>query len=52
MSIPASCTIHPSAVIDPGAVLGENVRVGAFTLIGARMGTIAASEPVERRASA
>ena len=35
MSIPASCTIHPSAVIDPGAVLGENVRVGAFTLIGA-----------------
>ena len=35
MSIPASCTIHPSAVVDPGAVLGENVRVGAFTLIGA-----------------
>jgi UDP-N-acetylglucosamine acyltransferase len=35
MSIPASCTIHPSAVVDPGAVLGENVRVGAFALIGA-----------------
>ncbi len=26
--------IHPTAVIDPGAKLGANVRVGAFTLIG------------------
>ena len=25
--------IHPTAVIDPGAKLGANVRVGAFTLI-------------------
>ena len=26
--------IHPTAVIDPSAQLGHNVRVGAFTLIG------------------
>jgi len=26
--------IHPSAVVDPGATLGEDVRIGAFTLIG------------------
>lgn len=28
-------TIHPSAQIDPGARLGENVRIGAFTVIDA-----------------
>ena len=27
--------IHPSAQIDPGAKLGENVRIGAFTVIDA-----------------
>ena len=27
--------IHPSAQIDPGAVLGANVQVGAFAVIGA-----------------
>src|SRR5690606_41679420 len=27
--------IHPSAVVDPAARLGEGVRVGAFSLIGA-----------------
>src|SRR5690606_8972786 len=26
--------IHPTAVVDPGARLGEGVRVGAFTWIG------------------
>ncbi|NYZ62611.1 acyl-ACP--UDP-N-acetylglucosamine O-acyltransferase [Luteimonas deserti] len=28
-------SIHPSAVVDPGASLGEDVRIGAFTLVGA-----------------
>ena len=32
-----STHIHPSAVVDPGAVLGDNVRIGAFTLIGANV---------------
>ena len=26
--------IHPSAVIDDGAILGENVSVGPFAYIG------------------
>jgi len=25
--------IHPTAIIEPGAVLGENVKVGAYTII-------------------
>jgi UDP-N-acetylglucosamine acyltransferase len=29
--------IHPSAVIDPAARLGENVRVGPFSVIGAEV---------------
>jgi UDP-N-acetylglucosamine acyltransferase len=29
--------VHPSAVIDPGARLGEGVRVGAFSYIGAEV---------------
>lgn len=29
--------IHPSAVIDPAARLGDNVQVGAFSLIGAEV---------------
>ncbi|WP_101925783.1 MULTISPECIES: acyl-ACP--UDP-N-acetylglucosamine O-acyltransferase [Luteimonas] len=27
--------IHATAVVDPGAVLGDGVRIGAFTIIGA-----------------
>ena len=30
----ANALIHPTAVIDPGARLGEGVSVGAFTLVG------------------
>lgn len=26
--------VHPTAVVEPGATLGENVRVGAFSLVG------------------
>jgi UDP-N-acetylglucosamine acyltransferase len=29
--------IHPTAVIDPGASLGENVKVGAYAMIGPRV---------------
>lgn len=29
--------IHPSAIIDPGAKLGERVKVGAFSIIGANV---------------
>ena len=29
--------IHPSALIDPGAQIGENVKVGPFTTIGPRV---------------
>ena len=32
MSAPTA--IHPSAVVDPGAVLGEGVRVGPFAYVG------------------
>ncbi len=31
-----STTIHPSAVIDPSAELGENITVGPFSIIGPR----------------
>jgi len=31
----AAAQVHPSAVVDPGATLGEDVQIGAFTLIGA-----------------
>lgn len=30
-----STLIHPSAVVDPAARLGENVRIGPFSMIGA-----------------
>ena len=30
----AGATIHPSAVVDPGARLGDGVEIGAFTLVG------------------
>lgn len=32
--IVAGVDIHPAAVVDPGAVLGENVRIGPFCVIG------------------
>ena len=35
MSATTSGLIHPSAVVDPGACLGEGVRVGPFAVIGA-----------------
>ena len=30
----AAADVHPTAVVDPGARLGNGVRVGAFTLVG------------------
>lgn len=30
----AGVRIHPTAFVDPGATLGENVEIGAFTLVG------------------
>src|SRR5262245_20392518 len=36
--IPSSgSSIHPSAIIEPGAVLGEDVHVGPFSVIGPRV---------------
>lgn len=35
MSISPTADIHPSAVIESGAVIGDRVRVGPFNLIGA-----------------
>lgn len=32
-----SATIHPSAVIEEGAVLGHNVRIGPFCVVGANV---------------
>jgi UDP-N-acetylglucosamine acyltransferase len=29
--------IHPTALVDPGAVLGEDVEIAAFTLVGAQV---------------
>lgn len=29
-----AASVHPSAVVDPGATLGDGVRIGAFTWIG------------------
>jgi UDP-N-acetylglucosamine acyltransferase len=34
MSAMASTRIHPSAVVDPAARIGESVTIGAFSLIG------------------
>lgn len=34
MAIDPTAKIHPSAVVEDGAVIGANVEVGAFTLIG------------------
>lgn len=33
MPIPTSCRIHPTAVIAPEAILGDNVEIGAFSVI-------------------
>lgn len=35
--IAASASIHPLAVIDDGAVIGENVRIGPFCHVGSRV---------------
>lgn len=34
MTIDATATIHPSAVIDEGARIGANVKIGPFSIIG------------------
>jgi acyl-[acyl carrier protein]--UDP-N-acetylglucosamine O-acyltransferase len=31
------CVIHPSAYVDPAALLGEGVEVGAFSVVGANV---------------
>jgi acyl-[acyl-carrier-protein]--UDP-N-acetylglucosamine O-acyltransferase len=36
MTFPASADIHKTAVVEPGAKLGENVRIGPFCLVGPR----------------
>ncbi|MBB4005897.1 acyl-ACP--UDP-N-acetylglucosamine O-acyltransferase [Allorhizobium taibaishanense] len=36
-AIPASARIHPSAVIEDGAVIGENVSIGPFCHIGPKV---------------
>ena len=33
----AAALIHPTAAIDPGAALGEGVRIGAYAVIGAEV---------------
>lgn len=35
MSIPASASVDPRAVVDPAARIGERVQVGPYTIIGA-----------------
>jgi UDP-N-acetylglucosamine acyltransferase len=35
--IAASATIHPSAVIEEGAQIGENVSIGPFCLVGSKV---------------
>jgi UDP-N-acetylglucosamine acyltransferase len=37
MSYPASCRIHPTAVISPGVELGEDVEVGALAVIDGKI---------------
>ena len=34
MSAPVLPAVHPTAVVDPGARMGTNVRIGAFCVIG------------------
>src|ERR1019366_5703386 len=31
---PVGMTIHPSALVDPAAVLGRDVRIGPFCIVG------------------
>ena len=33
----AGADVHPSAVVDPGATLGEGVRIGPFCVVGAEV---------------
>ena len=49
MTISATAVIHPSAHIEPGAVIGDDARVGAFSLIGAEV-TLAAGAEVKSHA--
>ncbi|THV25276.1 acyl-ACP--UDP-N-acetylglucosamine O-acyltransferase [Peteryoungia ipomoeae] len=35
--IAASAVIHPMAVVEDGAIIGENVRIGAFCRVGPRV---------------
>ncbi len=36
-SMSTSTCIHPTAVVDPGAEIGENVRIGPYCVIGAEV---------------
>ena len=31
--------IHKNSLVDPGAVLGENVKIGPFSIIGKNVNT-------------
>ena len=44
----SSSLIHPTAVIEPGATLGEGVQVGAFAFVGneVEIGDGTASVPI------
>ena len=37
MSVASSARIHPSSIVEAGATIGENVTIGPFCLIGARV---------------
>ncbi|MBQ2175672.1 MAG: acyl-ACP--UDP-N-acetylglucosamine O-acyltransferase [Alphaproteobacteria bacterium] len=37
MSISANAKIHPSAIIEPGAEIAENVEIGAYCCVGERV---------------
>ena len=39
--------IHPTAVIDPGARLGDGVEVGAYSIVGPDGRVLAESESLE-----
>ena len=49
MTISATAVIHPSAHVEPGAVIGEGARVAAFSLIGAEV-TLGAGVQVKSHA--
>ena len=49
MSIAASASIHPSAIVEEGATIGPDVRIGPFSTIGADV-TLAAGVEVKSHA--